>query len=83
MEQHKEFEDDLHRFEDYCGDENEEEFDGEKFRGLVDRFASAFQRHLTQEPATFYKLRHLDNAQVERVYEAQVKIAMQKADVWL
>jgi hypothetical protein len=50
---------------------------------MIDEFAPSLEKHLHEEPLSFYRLRHLDSDGLSKVYLEQAKIARSKADPWV
>jgi hemerythrin-like domain-containing protein len=82
IQQHHAFEDGLQKFHEYCK-QSEEKFSPQRFRDMIDEFAPSLEKHLHEEPLSFYRLRHLDSDGLSKVYLEQAKIARSKADPWV
>lgn len=82
IQQHHAFENGLQKFHEYCK-QSKEKFSPQRFRDMIDEFAPSLEKHLHEEPLSFYRLRHLDSDGLSKVYLEQAKIARSKADPWV
>jgi hemerythrin-like domain-containing protein len=81
VEQHHAFEKGLQTLHEYCQIPTER-FSTQKLQGLIEDIAPALNKHLHEEPLSFYRLRHLDSSGLRKVYEEQKEIARAKGDIW-
>ncbi|KKY20809.1 putative hemerythrin hhe cation binding domain-containing protein [Phaeomoniella chlamydospora] len=82
VDQHQAFHDALEKFESYCKNTKADDYSSEKVRQLWEELAPALNKHLMDEPETFYRLKDTDPKELQKLLDQFNKAAEKKTDLF-
>ena len=81
VEQHHAFEKGLECFEEYLTETTSANFDGQKFRDILDSFVFVLAEHLHDEIPTLMSLHYLDSAKMDKIWARSAHEAKKHGEI--